>query len=226
MAHLEAGMRSFNRRMPEEHHRVLTDQAADLLLAPTEVTMSQLATEGLAERSHLVGDVTTDLRHLVRDQVAGTRATLPDGVDGTRPYVLATIHRADNTEFLLGVPCTTVRTETEWTETLRDGWNVLAADLVGLDELAVRAAPNSTRSQPHGDGHAADRAAAELTCGLNPARSAWCRMAVRRPERPDGESRTAILITWPPRAPGAVDQPDRTAHRGRPNRWSPTGSSG
>ena len=51
VAHLEAGLRSFNRRMPEEHNRVLTDHAADLLLAPTEVAMAHLASENLAARS-------------------------------------------------------------------------------------------------------------------------------------------------------------------------------
>ncbi len=61
VAHLEAGLRSFNRRMPEEHNRVLTDHAADLCLAPTEVAMRHLAHEGLAERSRLVGDVMTDV---------------------------------------------------------------------------------------------------------------------------------------------------------------------
>ena len=49
LAHLEAGLRSFNRRMPEEHNRVLTDHAADLCLAPTEVAMAHLADEGLAD---------------------------------------------------------------------------------------------------------------------------------------------------------------------------------
>ncbi|MDU1359247.1 MAG: UDP-N-acetylglucosamine 2-epimerase, partial [Cutibacterium avidum] len=69
VAHLEAGLRSFNRRMPEEHNRVLTDHAADLCLAPTEVAMGHLADEGLAARSVLVGDVMTDVCLQVRDSV-------------------------------------------------------------------------------------------------------------------------------------------------------------
>src|SRR5690606_32990687 len=71
LAHLEAGLRSFNRRMPEEHNRVLTDHAADLLLAPTETALRHLADEGLGERAVLVGDVMTDVLMGVRDQVAG-----------------------------------------------------------------------------------------------------------------------------------------------------------
>lgn len=69
VAHLEAGLRSFNRRMPEEHNRVMTDHAADLLLAPTEVAMGHLAAENLADRSVLVGDVMVDVCLRVRDAV-------------------------------------------------------------------------------------------------------------------------------------------------------------
>ncbi|MFK3679843.1 non-hydrolyzing UDP-N-acetylglucosamine 2-epimerase [Microbacterium sp. NPDC090218] len=95
VAHLEAGLRSFNRRMPEEHNRVLTDHAADLLLAPTEVAGDHLRTEGLADRTIVVGDVMTDVLLKVRDQVSGL--PLPDGVrDGE--YYIATIHRPDNTD--------------------------------------------------------------------------------------------------------------------------------
>src|SRR3954465_12813251 len=73
LAHLEAGLRSFNRRMPEEHNRVLTDHAADLLLAPTEVAMEHLAAEGLPGPAGRVGDVMTALCLRARD------AALADG---------------------------------------------------------------------------------------------------------------------------------------------------
>ena len=95
LAHLEAGLRSFNRAMPEEHNRVLTDHAADLCLAPTAVAMGHLAVEGLADRSLLVGDVMTDVLHLVRDRVLAAPPVLPWSDDES---VVATIHRAENTD--------------------------------------------------------------------------------------------------------------------------------
>lgn len=101
VAHLEAGLRSFNRRMPEEHNRVLTDHAADLLLAPTEVAMGHLADENLAERSVLVGDVMVDVCLQVRDRVLAEPLAddgLPASLDRSQPYVIATLHRPDNTD--------------------------------------------------------------------------------------------------------------------------------
>ena len=98
VAHLEAGLRSFNRLMPEEHNRVLTDHAADLLLAPTQVAMDHLATEGLAARSVLVGDVMTDVLYRVRDAVSGDEVALPDGVSADGGYLVSTIHRQENTD--------------------------------------------------------------------------------------------------------------------------------
>jgi len=94
LAHLEAGLRSFNRQMPEEHNRVATDHLADVCLAPTEVAMGHLAAEGLAPRSHLVGDVMTDVLYQVRDSVSGVEGDLGAG-DG---LVLATLHRPSNTD--------------------------------------------------------------------------------------------------------------------------------
>ncbi|MFC7500472.1 non-hydrolyzing UDP-N-acetylglucosamine 2-epimerase [Nocardioides sp. GCM10030258] len=101
VAHLEAGLRSFNRRMPEEHNRVLTDHAADLLLAPTAVAMGHLAREGLADRSVMVGDVMVDVCLRVRDSVLAAGAPLgglPRGIDPSEPYLVATLHRPDNTD--------------------------------------------------------------------------------------------------------------------------------
>lgn len=95
IAHLEAGLRSFNRRMPEEHNRVLTDHAADLLLAPTQVAVDHLRTEGLEQRTILVGDVMTDVLMQTRSKADGL--ALPVGVDDGEYYV-ATIHRPDNTD--------------------------------------------------------------------------------------------------------------------------------
>ena len=233
VAHLEAGLRSFNRRMPEEHNRVLTDHAADLCLAPTDVAMRHLAHEGLAQRSRLVGDVMTDVCLRVAASVRHEAPTSARhlGDDG---YYLATVHRAENTDdparlaavvdalasldrpvlllahprlvstashhgielargpivveqpqpyhelirlavhsagvvtdsgglqkeaFLLRVPCTTLRYETEWTETVDLGWNVLAGDLARLPAAVHRTAPAPTDETPYGDGHAAERVA-------------------------------------------------------------------
>ncbi|MFB7913387.1 non-hydrolyzing UDP-N-acetylglucosamine 2-epimerase [Streptomyces sp. NPDC056061] len=101
VAHLEAGLRSFNRRMPEEHNRVLTDHCADLLLAPTDEAMRHLAAEGLAERSELAGDVMVDICLRIRDGVAAgahPAPALPEGIDAAKPFLLATLHRPDNTD--------------------------------------------------------------------------------------------------------------------------------
>lgn len=233
VAHLEAGLRSFNRRMPEEHNRVLTDHAADLLLAPTEVAVRHLAAEGLADRTVLVGDVMTDVLYQVRDVVASEPSPLVAelGLEPKEHYV-ATIHRAENTDdprrlaeivdalagldrpvvllahprvvakaaaagvslakgalvehaplaypdlvaavsasagvvtdsgglqkeaFLLRVPCTTVRTETEWVETVDLGWNVLAETAEQIAASVTRPAPSATDASPYGDGRAAER---------------------------------------------------------------------
>lgn len=97
VAHVESGLRSYNRRMPEEINRILTDHAADLLFAPTQGAVDTLRLEGVpAERIELVGDVMYDatLRHARR--ASGTaldRLGLEHG-----GFVLATVHRAENTD--------------------------------------------------------------------------------------------------------------------------------
>ncbi|WP_312350734.1 non-hydrolyzing UDP-N-acetylglucosamine 2-epimerase [Actinomyces sp.] len=99
VAHLEAGLRSFDRRMPEEHNRVLTDHAADLLLAPTEVAAAHLAEEGLSARTRVVGDVMTDVLLRVRREVGGTPSPVARELGlAEGSYSVATVHRAENTD--------------------------------------------------------------------------------------------------------------------------------
>lgn len=97
-AHLEAGLRSFNRRMPEEINRVLTDHAADLLLAPTQSAMDHLAGEGLLEHAVLVGDVMADVCIKVAKQVENRPLSLEGESLPNRGYFVATVHRAENTD--------------------------------------------------------------------------------------------------------------------------------
>ncbi|MEM1115315.1 MAG: UDP-N-acetylglucosamine 2-epimerase (non-hydrolyzing) [Bacteroidota bacterium] len=99
VAHVEAGLRSFNRRMPEEVNRVLTDHASDLLFAPTEAAVENLQREGIpAERIRLVGDVMFDAA-LHFGQKADAESDVLDRLGVERgAYVLATVHRAENTD--------------------------------------------------------------------------------------------------------------------------------
>jgi len=98
LAHVEAGLRSFNRVMPEEINRVATDHLSDLCLAPTALAMDNLAREGIPqERTLLCGDVMFDAARIFREQSLG-RAALLLGLRPGTPYVLATIHRAENTD--------------------------------------------------------------------------------------------------------------------------------
>ena len=99
VAHVEAGLRSFNRRMPEEINRVLTDHASDILFAPTRAAVANLTREGIpAPWIRLVGDVMYDaaLNYSVR---AERESRVLDRLS-LRPksYVLATVHRAENTD--------------------------------------------------------------------------------------------------------------------------------
>jgi UDP-GlcNAc3NAcA epimerase len=200
VAHVEAGLRSFNRRMPEEINRVLTDHVAALQFCPTVKAVENLAAEGIRNGVHHVGDVMYDATQFAVKQAEG-RSTIRTQL-GLEPgrYAVATVHRAENTddparlvavlEFLreqarthpvvlplhprtrqavqrtgasleglvvIGpvgyldmaqllagavavytdsgglqkeayfhrVPCTTLRDETEWVETVTHGWNRL-----------------------------------------------------------------------------------------------------
>jgi UDP-GlcNAc3NAcA epimerase len=248
VAHVEAGLRSFNRRMPEEVNRVLTDHLSELLFAPSEASRMNLAAEGITRGVHVVGDIMYDAVLMYRD-LAMARSRLPDVLElAPGRYYLCTVHRAENTDrpdrltgildglarlplpvvlplhprtrrrlaehqlgipanvrvieplgfldmlrleldaacvltdsggvqkeaYYLGVPCVTLREETEWTETVDTGWNRIA----GTDPEAIATAvtqANGDRSRPslYGDGSTADRIAtclgASAQQGLNAA---------------------------------------------------------
>jgi UDP-N-acetylglucosamine 2-epimerase len=97
LAHVEAGLRSFNREMPEEHNRVVADHVSDLLFCPTETAVRNLAREGMAQGVRLVGDTMYDavLRFL---DLALKSAILEDLRLKPGSYLVATVHRAYNTD--------------------------------------------------------------------------------------------------------------------------------
>ena len=90
ISHIEAGLRSFNRRMPEEVNRILTDHCANILFAPTENAIENLQQEGLEEISVLSGDVMVETLNFIK-----SKSILEDEA---RNYLFATIHRAENTD--------------------------------------------------------------------------------------------------------------------------------
>jgi len=234
LAHVEAGLRSYNRAMPEEINRVVADHLSALLLCPTARAVKNLSCEGIAGGVHLVGDVMYDsllfhLKQAERNVAILSRLGLPPG-----EYGLATIHRGENTDqpatlrdliaalgdiglpvalplhprtnaalqaagitrlpgavhvippvsyhdmlilerharviltdsggvqkeaFLLGVPCVTLRNETEWVETVEAGWNRVAGTAPDAVVAAARAFLEKvplTSGKPYGDGHAAE----------------------------------------------------------------------
>jgi UDP-N-acetylglucosamine 2-epimerase (non-hydrolysing) len=97
VAHVEAGLRSYNREMPEETNRVLTDHASDILFAPSESAVETLAEEGIADGVHFVGDVMYDAILWARDVTRESSTILHDLSVEDGEYVLATVHRASNT---------------------------------------------------------------------------------------------------------------------------------
>lgn len=238
VAHVEAGMRSFDRRMPEELNRVLTDHLSDLLLAPSDTAVENLRREGVAGSVRMVGDVMVDVAQLIQPRAREDLAPLHTAAVEPGGYVLATAHRAGNVDdpgrlralvallrgvgehvvlplhprtrarlqdagllaalaadvtvtpplgplaftsllvharavltdsggvqkeaYLAGVPCVTLRDTTEWVETVRTGWNVLA-DLDAGAVLRALARPRpSERPALYGDGRAGERVVAEL----------------------------------------------------------------
>jgi len=98
VAHVEAGLRSFNREMPEEHNRVLTDHCADLLFCPTQTAVDNLAHEGVSQGVHLVGDTMYDAI-LQFSKIAQQQSTILQDLELTpQEYLLATVHRPYNTD--------------------------------------------------------------------------------------------------------------------------------
>lgn len=232
VAHVEAGLRSFNRRMPEEINRVLTDHVADLLFCPSSTAVDNLAAEGVRAGVHLVGDVMyAALMHAA--ETARRKSNILERMQlASGGYALATIHRAENTDdparlarlvdalgeiahtrpvvfpvhprtrsrlpalvpdsglrlvdpvgyldmvrletgaaliltdsggiqkeaFWLRVPCVTLREETEWVETVQQGWNTLAGS---SPEAILQAAAVNERparwSDPYRGGGSVER---------------------------------------------------------------------
>jgi len=98
VAHVEAGLRSFNRRMPEEINRVVADHVSDLLFCPTQVAVDNLTAEGITRGVHLVGDVMLDTLRMQVERGLPTQRLLASLDLQPQQYVLATIHRAENTD--------------------------------------------------------------------------------------------------------------------------------
>ncbi len=242
VAHVEAGLRSFDRRMPEEINRVLTDHISNLLFCPTQTAVDNLAKEGVTEGVHLVGDVMMDALEYNRT-VAEKRSKVIEELGLKKgKYLVITVHRPSNTDsrenmgniiealaeigetvvfpvhprtkkymqgygldipvnmrlieplgyldmlklmagarkiltdsggmqkeaYMLGVPCITLRENTEWGETLEGGWNVLVgADKRKIMDAAQRIAPTSTREKVFSISGASERILNTLRCFKN-----------------------------------------------------------
>ena len=231
--HIEAGLRSFNRRMPEEINRVLTDHLSSWLFCPTETAVQNLSTEGITEGVYKNGDVMLDA-FLYNLELAKEKSNILQTLGlTTKTFILCTIHRAENTDdparltqilkavarislpvvlplhprtrkivqqlglnsllekvkviepvgyldmitleanavklvtdsggvqkeaYFAGVPCITMRDETEWVETVEVGWNRLTGANEGKIIEAVESfTPPNDRPSIFGDGHAAEQ---------------------------------------------------------------------
>jgi UDP-GlcNAc3NAcA epimerase len=238
VAHVEAGLRSFNMRMPEEINRILADRVSSILFCPTVTAVDNLRAEGLTEGVFNVGDVMYDVALYYRERARQSSAILKRLDLAGGDFVLATCHRAENTDdpdrlgeilsalaeiagslpvvcplhprtrkligqyglepllaplvvteplpfldmvaleqaarailtdsggvqkeaFFYGVPCITMRDETEWVETVALGWNQLAGASHGkiLECFAQAQAgtPATGGASPYGEGASASR---------------------------------------------------------------------
>lgn len=241
IVHVEAGLRSFVRDMPEEINRILTDRLSTLCCCPSDSARLNLAAEGITAGVTVVGDVMLDALTDTAARVAAEPSRL--GALGVEPsrYVLATVHRAANTDDLvrlraiidafgaigdlvlwpmhprtrhvlaranfelptnvraveplgyldliaalqearvavtdsgglqkeaywLGIPCVTLRDETEWTETVASGWNVLADADGDRIVAAVRATkPRTSARDAYGEIGAAERVVSAMETAI------------------------------------------------------------
>jgi UDP-GlcNAc3NAcA epimerase len=98
LAHVEAGIRSFNRRMPEEINRVLVDHMAGLLFCPTHRAVALLAAEGVTQGVHMVGDITHDATLAIAERARARTALLDSLGLVPRGFAVASVHRAENTD--------------------------------------------------------------------------------------------------------------------------------
>jgi UDP-N-acetylglucosamine 2-epimerase (non-hydrolysing)/UDP-GlcNAc3NAcA epimerase len=98
VAHVEAGMRSFDRAMPEELNRVVADHLAELLLAPSQTAVDNLRREGVAGEVELVGDVMVDVANLLAPRARAREDVLAAWGVASGEYLLATAHRAGNVD--------------------------------------------------------------------------------------------------------------------------------
>jgi len=232
IAHVEAGLRSYNRDMPEEINRIVTDVLSDLRFVPTQVAVDNLKKEGLSKGNHIVGDVMVDA--LMKYTPIGEKRSGILETYGLTPqsFALVTIHRPSNADndsrfrrileilnslhlqvvfpvhprgrervdrllstqdhsiltiepvgyldmmvlekqshtiitdsggiqkeaYLHKTPCLTVRNETEWVETVEDGWNILVGESIDRIPALIREFPQPKRWESHyGTGDAAKR---------------------------------------------------------------------
>jgi UDP-N-acetylglucosamine 2-epimerase (non-hydrolysing) len=245
VAHVEAGLRSFNRKMPEEVNRVLVDHCSDFLFCPTKTAVVNLHKESIVDRVSFTGDVMLDV---LQDciHIAEKNSTILEKLDlQPKEYLLATMHRAENTDdpvrlknivealtsigrvifpchprtrkrleylhlwddlnknirvitpvgyldmllleknaqkiltdsggvqkeaYMLQTPCITMREETEWIETLEDGWNFLVgADKNTITKYAHEHISNREQRNVFGSGDASQRIIKEILCQTNQA---------------------------------------------------------
>jgi UDP-N-acetylglucosamine 2-epimerase len=232
VAHVEAGLRSFNRAMPEEINRVLTDHVSSLLFCPSQTAVDHLTHEGITRGVHLVGDVMADALHFTVGRARERSSILQTLEISAGGYLLATVHRAENTDnpqrldallrafaaieetivfpvhprtrkqieaagweppahvsmiepvgyldmvqleqsarliltdsggiqkeaYWLGVPCITLRDETEWVETVEAGWNVVVgSDTTRIVQTVQSFVVPAERPVLYGGGQAAER---------------------------------------------------------------------